>query len=119
MLAPPQARQGRPRRTACGHLGLAAKELQKRIQAFSGRKSEANENQRPVSTQAELRIFVLYRAGVFQQQRLLFDLDRNCVRQVVASRFIWHTSELIIWLPSCESGVKRLGEAIFRGNMKL
>ena len=37
----------------------------------------------------------------------------------VASRIIWHTSELIIWRTSCESGVKRLGEGIFRGNMKL
>jgi hypothetical protein len=34
----------------------------------------------------------------------------------VASRIIWHISELIIWRTSCESGVKRLGEGIFRGN---
>jgi hypothetical protein len=39
--------------------------------------------------------------------------------QAVASRIIWHTSELIIWRTSCESGVKRVGEGIFRGNMKL
>ena len=38
---------------------------------------------------------------------------------IVASRIIWHTSELIIWRTSCESGVKRLGKGIFRGNMKL
>jgi len=37
----------------------------------------------------------------------------------VASRIIWHTSDLIIWRTSCESGVERLGEGIFRGNMKL
>jgi hypothetical protein len=39
--------------------------------------------------------------------------------KIVASRIIWHTSELIIWRTSCESGVKRLREGIFRGNMKL
>jgi hypothetical protein len=45
----------------------------------------------------------------------------RCLKVVVtgASRIIWHTSELIIWRTSCESGVKGLGEGIFRGNMKL
>ena len=33
----------------------------------------------------------------------------NATLRTVASRTIWHTSELIIWRTSCESGVKRLG----------
>jgi nucleotide-binding universal stress UspA family protein len=48
--------------------------------------------------------------------QVAIDLARS---ETVASRIIWHTSELIIWRTSCESGVKRLGEGIFRGNMKL
>jgi hypothetical protein len=49
----------------------------------------------------------------------IHDLRRMIGRQTVASRIIWHTSELIIWRTSCESGVKGLGEGIFRGKMKL
>src|SRR5258708_17007005 len=53
--------------------------------------------------------------GVLQADGLTCRRKPICV----ASRIIWHTSELIIWRTSCESGVKRLGEGIFRSNMKL
>ena len=57
----------------------AAEELEEGIQAFAGRNSEADEDQPLVSSQAERGVLVLYRVGVFQQQRLSLDADRGCV----------------------------------------